>query len=183
KIESDLDEAALLLDKQTEYKDGERFYVNLSVVEAFQARVYLYREDWSNAEILSSKVIDRTDLYGLETNPEDVFRTNSKEAIWQIVPDGVHNFVPREANQFVLLVNNTGTTITGNTALSNVFVNSFNPLDKRRSWIGEARSETEHAYFTKKYWFDNDGKIQQYSTAMRLAEQYLIRAEARAMQN
>src|SRR5690606_9335986 len=71
-IESDLDEAAVLLSKQIEYKDGERFYINRSVVEAFRARVYLYREDWSSAESFSSKVIDRTDLYDLETNPEDV---------------------------------------------------------------------------------------------------------------
>lgn len=180
-IESDLDEAAILLNKQTEYKDGERYYVNRSVVEAFRARVYLYREDWSNAEIFSSKVIDRTDVYGLEANTENVFRTNNKEAIWQITPDGVNNFVPREASHFMLLVN--GTTITGNTSLSNNFVNSLDSLDKRRLWIGEATSETEHAYFINKYWFDNDGEIQQYSTAMRLAEQYLIRAEARVMQN
>ncbi|WP_417361503.1 RagB/SusD family nutrient uptake outer membrane protein [Galbibacter sp.] len=180
-IESDLDEAALLLNKQTEYKDGERYYVNRSVVEAFRARVYLYREDWSNAESFSSKAIDRTDLYDLEANPEDVFRANSKEAIWQIAPDGVNNFVPREANHFVLLVN--GTTITGNTAIADDFVNSIDHMDKRRLWVGEANTETEHAYFTGKYWFDNDGEIQQYSTAIRLAEQYLIRAEARTMQN
>ena len=180
-IESDLDKAAVLLDKQTGYKDGERYYVNRSVVEAFRARVYLYREDWSNAEVFSSKVIDRADLYGLEPSPEDVFRANSKEAIWQISPDGVNNFVPREATYFSLHVN--GTTITGNTALSNVFVSSLDSLDKRQLWVGEVSSETEHVYFTEKYWFDINGEIQQYSTAMRLAEQYLIRAEARAMQN
>ncbi|MEJ4087761.1 RagB/SusD family nutrient uptake outer membrane protein [Galbibacter orientalis] len=182
-IESDLDEAAALLNKQTEYKDGERFYVNLSVVEAFRARVYLYRKDWSNAESFSSNVIARADLYGLEANPEDVFRANSKEAIWQITPDGVRNFAPEEATHFTLHVNGTGTTITGNTALSDDFLNSLVPLDKRRLWIGEVSSENEHSYFSKKYWFDNDGEIQQYSTVLRLAEQYLIRAEARAMQN
>ncbi|WP_417359639.1 RagB/SusD family nutrient uptake outer membrane protein [Galbibacter sp.] len=182
-IESDLDEAALLLNKQTEYKDGERYYVNRSVVEAFRARVYLYREDWSNAEIFSTKVIDRTGLYGLEVNPENVFRANSKEAIWQITRDGVNNFVPEEATYFTLHVNGTGTTITGNTALSDKFVSSLDSLDLRRLWIGEANTETEHAYFTEKYWFDNDGEVLQYSTTMRLAEQYLIRAEARAMQN
>src|SRR5690606_26857743 len=155
-IENDLDKAALLLNTQTEYQDSERYYVNRSVVEAFKARVYLYREDWINAEIFSGKVIDRTNLYDLEENPENTFRANSKEAIWQIAPDGVNNFVPREASQFVLLVNSTGTTITGNTAVSDDFVNSLDPLDKRRLWVGDARSENEHAYFSKKYWFDND---------------------------
>ncbi|MGS2737750.1 RagB/SusD family nutrient uptake outer membrane protein [Sinomicrobium sp. M5D2P17] len=182
-IESDLDAAVLLLNEETEYTNGERYYVNRSVAEALRARVYLYREDWANAEIFSSKVIDRTGLYGLEANPEDVFQTNSKEAIWQIAPDGVNDFVPREANHFVLLVNSTGTTITGNTALSDDFVSSLAALDKRRLWIGEVMTDTEHAYFTEKYRFDNDGETHQYSMAMRLAEQYLIRAEARAMQN
>lgn len=182
-IESDLDEAALLLNKQTEYKDGERYYVNRSVVEAFKARVYLYREDWSNAESFSSKVIDRTDLYDIETNPEDVFRANSKEAIWQIAPDGVNNFTPREARHFVLLTPGTGTTIAGNTSLSADFLSSFDIEDTRSTWIREANSEKEHAYFVEKYWFDNDGATQQYSMVLRLAEQYLIRAEARAMQN
>src|SRR5690606_6638649 len=112
-----------------------------------------------------------------------VFRANSKEAIWQIAPDGARNFAPEEATHFTLHVNGTGTTITGNTALSDEFVNSLVHLDKRRLWIGEVSSENEHAYFSKKYWFDNDGEIQQYSMVLRLAEQYLIRAEARAMQN
>src|SRR5690606_36511578 len=125
-IESDLDEATVLLDKQTDYNEGERYYVNRSVVEAFRARVYLYREDWSNAEIFSSKVINRSDLYGLETSLEDVFLSNSKEAIWQIAPDGVNNLVPREATYSTLHVNGSGTTITGNTALSDDFVSSFN---------------------------------------------------------
>lgn len=182
-IENDLDEAITLLNKQTQYKNGERYYVNQSVAEAFRARVYLFREDWLNAEIFSSKVIDRTGLYGLEINPDNVFRANSKEAIWQIAPDGVNNFTPREANQFVLLVNNTGTTITGNTALSSDLINSLGVEDKRNTWIGEINSESEQVYFAEKYWFEHNAEVQQYSMALRLSELYLIRAEARAMQN
>lgn len=182
-IEKDLDEAILLLNNTTEYTNDERYYVNRSIVEALRARVYLYREDWANAELFSSKVIESTQLYGLVDSPEDVFRANSKEAIWQIAPDGVNNFVPKEANQYVLLTNNTGTTITGRTSLSIDFLSSFDLGDTRSTWIGEAISEADHAYFAKKYWFENDGTIQQYSMVMRLAEQYLIRAEARTRQN
>src|SRR5699024_8962950 len=146
-IENDLDEALVLLSKITEYTDDERYYVNLFAVEALRARVYLYREDWVNAEIFSSKVISNTGLYGLEANPEDVFRANSKEAIWQIATDGVYNFAPKEVNNFVLRVSSSGTTITGNTSLPDFFLNSFDAADKRHSWIGEVNSDTEHAYF------------------------------------
>ncbi|WP_461532634.1 RagB/SusD family nutrient uptake outer membrane protein [Sinomicrobium sp.] len=183
-IERDLDEAITLLQEATEYTNGERYYVNRTVVEALRARVYLYREDWVNAEIFSTEVIDRTDVYDLVA-PENVFRANSQEAIWQITPDGVDNFVPEEATHFLLRPHSstTGSTITGNTALTDNLIHSFAPLDTRRVWIGEAISETEQAYFAEKYWFDITGTTEQYSMVIRLAEQYLIRAEARAMQN
>lgn len=182
-IETDLEEAITLLNKTTEYKEDERYYINRFVAEALRARVYLYRKDWKNAELFSSNVINRSELYLLETNPDNVFFANSKEAIWQIAPDGVYNFTPKEAQNFVLLTNITGTIIIGNTALSPDFQKSFHVADKRRTWIGEITTENEHAYFSQKYWFENEGTIKQYSTVMRLAEQYLIRAEARANQN
>src|SRR5690606_22233460 len=75
-VENDLDEALILLSKTTEYTDNERFYVNLSVVEALRSRVYLYREDCVNAELFISKVIERGGLYVLMDNPNDVFREN-----------------------------------------------------------------------------------------------------------
>src|SRR5690606_9794246 len=78
-IEKDLDESISLLSNTTEYTNDERYYVNRSVVEALRARVYLYREDWINAEISSSNVINQTGIYRLEVNPDDVFRANSKE--------------------------------------------------------------------------------------------------------
>lgn len=182
-IENDLDEAISLLNKTTEYTNDERYYVNRSVAEALRARVYLYQKDWANAEIFSSKVINRTDLYGIETDPNDVFLANSKEAIWQIAPDGVSDFTPKEGTYFSLHINNTGTTITGNTSLSNDFLGSFDIEDKRRTWVVEVKTETEHTFFVEKYWFENDGTTVQYSMVLRLAEQYLIRAEALAEQN
>ena len=182
-IEKDLDEAITLLSNTIVYTDDQRYNVNKSTAEALRARIYLYQEDWVKAEIFSSKVIDSSILYGLEPNPENVFLANSKEAIWQIAPDGVNNFSPREAQNFVLLTNSTGTTITGNTSLSEDFINSFDVQDKRNLWIGKAIVDTEQSYFVKKYWFENDGEVLQYSIALRLAEQYLIRAEARTMQN
>lgn len=182
-IEFDLDEAISLLKNITEYKNDERYYVNRSVAEAFRARIYLYQKDWVKAETFSSKLIDQTGLYSLMDDPDDVFRANSKEAIWQIAPDGINNFAPKEVNKFVLLTNSTGKTITGNTSLSGDFLSSFDIIDKRNTWIGEVSSDSEHAYFSQKYWFENDGTIKQYSMVLRLAEQYLIRAEARARQN
>ena len=40
-----------------------RIYISKSVADAFLARVYLYQQDWANAEKYSTKVIDQTNLY------------------------------------------------------------------------------------------------------------------------
>ena len=66
-------------------------------------------------------------------------------------------------------------------ALSDKLINAFSTSDARRTdWIGRVTSSTgETYYFSNKY----SSPVQQaeYSTVLRLAEQYLIRAEARAM--
>src|SRR5690606_32440618 len=51
---------------------------------------------------------------------------------------------------------------------------------RRTHWIGEVTDGTNYWYYSSKY-KQNPGA--EYSTVLRLAEQYLIRAEARAQQN
>ncbi len=54
---------------------------------ALLARVYLYQEKWDSAEIESSTLIDDTN-FSLESDLNNVFRSTTKEAIWQLEPPG-----------------------------------------------------------------------------------------------
>lgn len=172
--------SALELTKE-EYFNGERTYVNSFVVNSFLARVHLYMENWQQAEFYSSQVISASNLYGLEENLDNVFLPNNKEAIWQISPAGWGgNFRhTREGNLFVWL-----STSSSPVQLSSNFLNLWDENDLRfQNWIGTYTDETGTYRFPFKYKVQYDATgadIPEYSTVLRLAEQYLIRAEARA---
>src|SRR5690606_38691916 len=65
-ILSDLLEAKTLLEE--DYIGPERTRANKATVSALLARVYLYQENWQQAESESSLVINNTTLYNLETD-------------------------------------------------------------------------------------------------------------------
>lgn len=165
-----------------EYVTGERIRPNQYAAMAFMARVYLYLEDWPQAAHMSSQVISQASLYELLPNVDGVFLANSREAIWQISPLGwggsfAHT---REGNLFIQ--NATNSTPV---ALSDDFMQQWeDPDDKRLNhWVGLFDEEGEPLYYPYKYKISYDasgGAIAEYSMVMRLAEQYLIRAEARA---
>lgn len=147
------------------------------VVTGMLARVYLYLGNWEQAEFLSSQVIAESSKYELLENLDEIFLPESKEAIWQISPVGRGN---------ILTSTNEGLAYVGSSfssfKISDEFVNSFNSEDKRlTSWIGFYTNATRSFHFPYKY---KDGSsisnITEYSMVLRLAEQFLIRAEARA---
>lgn len=178
-IIEDLEDAIDFL--RPEYIDGERTYVNRFVAIALMARVYLYKQQWEQAEILSSQVIAQTNQYELLENLDEVFLANSKEAIWQISPVGrAGSFsYTYEGNTFII---NPILPALSSVKLEVDFVNSFETIDNRMShWIGY--HEGVDSYYAYKY-KDRSSRdnITEYSMVFRLAEQYLIRAEARVMQ-
>ncbi|HTF30055.1 MAG TPA: RagB/SusD family nutrient uptake outer membrane protein, partial [Flavitalea sp.] len=84
-IVADLLDAQNSLPDDFSFSSGEKIRVNRVVATAFLARVYLYMQEWSNAEEQASKVIG--DLrYSLKTNLNEVFLKNSSEAIFQFHP-------------------------------------------------------------------------------------------------
>lgn len=140
---------------------------------ALLARVYLYMKDWANAELCASAMIESSLL--LESDPKNVFITTSTEAIWQLASNGINT---PEANTFVFA------TKPINGALTVSLVNAFETGDKRKSnWIGSRMVSGEEYFFPFKYKAASATPVTEYSMVMRLAEQYLIRAEARANQN
>lgn len=174
-IISDLQEAQTLL---TYSVDGsERIVPDAAAATALLARVYLYIGDAANAELQATAVIDHTDLYGLE-DLDNTFLIPSVETIWHlqtISPDINTN----DGSTFILL------GPPAFSALEAEFVNSFEAGDSRKdSWVGSYTDGIDTWYYPFKYKVQAGGDpLVEYSIVLRLAEQYLIRGEARAMQN
>lgn len=180
-VSSDLDLAIALLKDVKDYQSGERTRVNIFAVLALRARVYLLQKNWIKAEELSTKVIAQTWLYEILEDLDKVFLMNSKEAIWQISPlggIGGGQFFTYTQDGFIFRGNNSSAIKLS----EDNFLASMQVEDKRLSqWVGF--NETQEFYYPQKYKDGNSWQnITEYSMVLRFAEQYLIRAEARAMQ-
>lgn len=192
-IISDLKEAQDLMadkylksDAVTSYSPDseERVRPNKWVATALLARAYLYNNDWVNAEIESSRIINNAGLYDLEPL-NNVFKKNNKEAIWQLqaVGSGARSNTG-EGIRFILP--STGPSSSYPLVLQDGFVSSFEANDERKTaWIGSVMPQPGTTYnYPFKYKIGaEDASSQEYCTVFRLSEIYLIRAEARAHMN
>ena len=155
---------------------------NLYTVKALLAKIYLYQKNWQAAYNAADTIIS-SGLYSLVPNLDNVFLDGSTEAIWQLPATGVgagdvttdaHNYVPETS----------GTA--PNYPLTSYLVNAFEPGDQRlQNWTGMAIVSTGSAndtlYYPYKY---KNVSLTSPTTedfmVFRLAEQYLIHAEAAA---
>lgn len=169
----DLEEAITLL--SDDYPATGRIRVNKQVARAFLSRVYLYKGDWAEAADMASALINDTS-YSLPT-PEESYLKDTPSAIWQFIPsvDGKNT---DEGATFIFQQGPPSFV-----ALRDDFVNAFEPGDLRRQmWVREINGNgTWHHAFKYKQRV-NTAETVEYPIVMGLAEQYLIRAEARAMQ-
>ena len=173
-IVTDLKTAESLLPEA--YPTTGRVRPNKSVVQAFLARVYLYQKDWVNAEKYASLVIAKTGMYNL-VDLNSVFLSTSQEAIWQLMPPANTN--TQEGAMFILQATPLEVSLT-----SNLAVGAFEQGDKRQtSWIQSYTNNTGTYYYPYKYKVKSSATVTEYSMVMRLAEEYLIRAEARINQS
>lgn len=166
-----------------EYPGGDRTQVNRFAAMAFLSRVALYLEDWQLAVDMSSQIIAASSTYEVLEDPNQVFLANSREAIWQISPVGRGDAATHteEGNLFII---HPVFSFFASVQLENDFVATFTVQDKRLlNWI--SYNEALEAYYSYKYkiWNSNEQPIEEFSMVLRLAEQYLIRAEARAEQD
>lgn len=171
-IEKDLLAAAQHLPEA--YVREERFRPNKATAQAFLARTYLYMEDWANAEKYAGLVIDRP-AYALMPDPDLLFSKNSDETIWQFAQT-YPMVCTWEAVDFII----TNTPV-GNPILRTSLVNSFEPGDLRREkWIGSYTNGSGTWYYPYKYKVVEPlPAATEFLAVFGLAEQYLIRAEAR----
>jgi hypothetical protein len=108
-----------------------------------------------------------------------VFLANSSEAIWQLLPvlsfintaDGI-SFVP------------FSTTAKPAYVVTDGLLNAFENNDQRKAnWLKSNVVSGQSYFYPYKYKVNVSPTIIEHNMVLRLAEQYLIRAEARAEQN
>lgn len=174
----DLIKAKEQLTDDYSFSKYERVRVNKWVATALLARVYLFKEDWHNAIQEATEVINHTALFELVPDLNNVFLKESPEAIWQWMP-GNADQNSTEGTYFIL----TGPPNIA--SLTAELIDHFEPGDRRfEHWIGSFTNGITTWYFPFKYKLkEPTASSQEYSVVMRLAELYLIRAEAKAMQN
>ncbi|RYZ52091.1 MAG: RagB/SusD family nutrient uptake outer membrane protein [Sphingobacteriales bacterium] len=172
---TDLEEAVQLLPEA--YISEGRARVNKFAAQAVLARCYLYNGDWAEASNAASAVLNSS-LYALENDPAMVFLKNSQETIWHFSIN-YEGSPTDEALAFTLF-----TAPPTGTALTESLINAFEPGDQRRTeWVGEVSDGADTWYYPAKYrQATPDAASSEYSVVLRLAEMYLVRAEARAMQ-
>ncbi|MBX2956184.1 MAG: RagB/SusD family nutrient uptake outer membrane protein [Cyclobacteriaceae bacterium] len=180
-IREDLKQAYELMVEDFSFSANERTQPNKWAAMALQSRVCLYTGDWEKAEQLTTQLIDNGSLFSLEDDLNKVFLKESKEAIWQLKPvvAGTNTF---QGQLFIL------TTVPANSlgrvSLSPDVIGMFESDDERSdAWIGTFTNGSDNYYYAHKYKIDYSAVLTEYNTVLRLAEQYLIRAEARAHLN
>ena len=130
---------------------------------------------WTEAEATASEVIQNTTLYTWETNLDKVFLKESTATIWQLIPSASGKNADEGAS-FIFTVGPP--TLV---ALSSDLIAAFSIDDLRKTqWTKAIISGTTTWYHANKYkQRTTTGTSLEYSILFRLAEQYLIRAEAR----
>lgn len=187
-IITDLAESAELLspnflDGNLEKGTIERVRPSKWAALALLARVYLYNGDALKAEQTATILIGQNTLFSL-TNPASSFLRaglGNKDAIFQLQPV-LSGWNTEDAR---LLVINAAVGNNKPVRLSQSLLNSFEPGDLRRTnWVGDTIiGGTPIAYVHKYKLATLNTPVSEYHMLLRLSEQYLIRAEARALQN
>ncbi|RAJ81823.1 putative outer membrane starch-binding protein [Chitinophaga dinghuensis] len=207
-ILDDLKAAIELLPDNYAVTNGEKVRPNRYAAIALLARVYLYRQQWQEAAATADKLIS-SGQFSL-TTLENAFEPNSKEAIWQLLYDmknGQSFHIPESMNLMPALsismldeasqefftdpanFESVQLFIIPTYILSDHLTQAFEPGDQRfNKWTDSLRAPAVAPWngieyrFARKYVQANpDGTdAHPYYTVFRLAEQYLIRAEAQA---
>lgn len=171
-IKQDLTDAQNVL--TSSYTGTGKVRANKWAASALLSRVYLYQQDWNDAETSATNIINSGQYTPLAT-PASVFLANSQESILQFYTQ--NGFITDATS----LIPTSG--LPGYAATQNL-LNSFETGDLRKaSWLkGTIVSGATYYYPYKYHNRATNTTTPEYLTALRVSEQYLIRAEARAQQ-
>ena len=175
-IINDLNDAKTLLSFQ--YISTGRVRPNKWTAVALLSRCYFYTNHWKEAEAEATSII-ASGQYLLESNLNNIFLKNSTEAIWQLMPvrPGFNTY---EGLEILPVSAFSAPTYLITSALLNSFENGDN---RKSTWIKFRVFNNDTLYYPFKYKLTNGATLNEYYIIFRLAEQYLIRAEAELNQN
>jgi hypothetical protein len=179
KIEMDLLEARNLLQASFSFSNNERIQPNKGAATALLARLYLYLGEWGKAETMSSELINNITTYSLLADLDKVFLANSKEAIWQLKPVVPEISAPQGQ---IFILTGAPNASSRRVSMTPQLIAAFGDNNQRKSkWLGTFTNTAGSWSYIYKY---KDRfvttTLNEYEMVFRLAEQYLIRAEAKA---
>jgi hypothetical protein len=173
-ILSDLTTAAQVL--PVAYPSANRARPNHYTALSLLARVYLYLQNWPKAAAAASEVI-ASGLYKLEEDPAAVFQLNSGETIFQLAKDNGNTGIGIYLIPFFA-------SFKPSYAITDTLYQAFELGDARKDrWIKTVTIGGKEYHYPFKYTSRLLTPVTEYYIELRLAEQYLIRAEARAELN
>lgn len=181
-IISDLTEAKKLMGD--DYPTPNRVRPNKAAATALLARTYLYTKQYAQAETEANEVITNS-RYALLKDLNSVFLANSREALWQLQPVNTaggrntwEGFTSTPATP-------TGAGLFRLDTLN--LIRKFEAGDQRLAKWTDFRKTAAGAtyYMPMKYKVRTSptSTVTEFSMVMRIAEQFLIRAEARIQQD
>jgi len=184
-IIADLTEAQTLLSADYSASGGQRTRVNKFAAAALLARVYLHTGNFAKAEEAANVVLGSSQYSLLTTaNMNGINLKNNKEAIFQFDVTGDATLITKTSWMVQYFVP-TGAT-PADFVLRPELVNSFEAGDLRlKNWTGTITYQGTLYYYLFKYQqgiYGTNAALNEYHTVLRLDEQYLVRAEARAKQ-
>ena len=167
----DLETATTLLSES--YSSTGRIRPNKFTARTLLARINLYAENWEVASNEASAVLNHNELYSLENNLDNEFLRTSQSTIWAFIPT-TNSTLEGVGFQFVSLPPPVS-------AMSDQLLNVFETGDERKiKWTKAVTNGTDTKYHPFKYKQGSAGTATEHSVVFRVAELYLIRAEARA---
>ncbi len=153
------------------YPSAGKLRPNKYAARALLARVYVYRKQWPDAINEATAVID-SGQYNLVSNLNNVFIPASSEGIWLMARQNSNTaegtaFIPASA------------TIMPTYRLRDKLLQLFEPTDQRlANWTKRNTVAGTAYYYPYKYKERTNAVLTENIQVLRLAEQYLLRAEA-----
>ncbi|RXK85476.1 RagB/SusD family nutrient uptake outer membrane protein [Filimonas effusa] len=160
---------------------GKRTRANKWAAAALLARVYLYTKDWANAEAMATQVLANTGLYKIQATADinKAFQNGNSESILELDRTPFSNYT-NEGSAFVTTI---GTAAILRYPMNTELVSSFESGDLRKTnWILQGASVSTPSKY-KLNAAPATAALGENYLLLRVAELYLIRAEAKVQQD